>query len=178
MKSMQLFFIDNQHLMEEGAELHGNLVVAKLEPRQKFPTSNFVPMGMATVDGFDGMLFLQAGNGALVITIIEGKTKDDLRDINKILVTQKPSQWPDYIHQYRINMLGIMQYMALLHSGEDPHNDVSTGELLAQVARNSRNSKDQEANFVVDLIKANLGSVSSPEQFELFDQLVEIRDVQ
>lgn len=116
-KSMPIFFLDNQGLLEEGSELIGNVVLAKIAPAA-FPT--YTNVGMAAVAGFNGMLVCSAGNNGILVYVFEGKTKDDWDDIRKAL-SSKPSSWPSWIHQYRISVPALLNLIAGHHQGEyDP----------------------------------------------------------
>lgn len=116
-KSMPLFFLDNQGLLEEDAELVGNIVLTKIAPAT-FPT--FTNIGMASVAGFDGMLVCSAGNNGILVYVFEGKTKDDWDEIRAALST-KPNEWPAWIHQYRINVPALLNLVAGHHQGNyDP----------------------------------------------------------
>lgn len=123
MKSMAAFFVDNLPLLVRGAELHGNLVLAPVEPG-KYPT--YMTVGMASAEGFDGVAIIQAGNLGVVATIFEGMTRDDLPEIRGILA-KKPSAWPKTVHQYKVDVTALIQAILLRHVGELGKPELSSG---------------------------------------------------
>lgn len=111
MKSMAAFFIDNLPLLAKDAELHGNLVLAPMKERAKFPT--YLMIGQATVAGFDGFVVVQAGPLGLICNVFEGFTKDDLTEIRRILTKEKPSKWPPTVRQWRVDVSALIQAVLL-----------------------------------------------------------------
>lgn len=128
LKAMPIFFLDNQALLTKDAELVGNVVVSKVDPPQKFPVAAMI--GQASVAGFDGMVVVQAGNAAIVVTVFEGHGKGDLGEIREIMTKKKPSKWPEWIHQYRIDVMALIQFMALYHAGEAGSDEMNPYSLL------------------------------------------------
>lgn len=171
MKSMPVFFVDNHGLLTPDAELVGNLVVAKVDPPQKFPVAAMI--GQASVAGFDGLLVIQGGNAAIVVNVFSGKTKDDLPEIRKIMTTLKPSQWPGWIHQYRIDVMGLIQFMALFHAGDAGSDDCSPYSLLDLLAAKG----GQESTIIQAALKAFLSNpkakkIDPTEAFNITERLL------
>jgi hypothetical protein len=67
-KSMPVFFLDNQHMWPVGATLLKNLVV--WPDGGKYPS--FKPVSIASHPQFDGMVVVQAGNRRVVVTLLPG----------------------------------------------------------------------------------------------------------
>jgi hypothetical protein len=132
LKSMGLFFIDNQGAWptdKDGtckAEMAGDLV---LWPDQgKYPT--YVPVAVATHPNFDGKVVVQSGNRGLIITFIAGATTDP--QIRRAFATGK-------YEQYRIAIDAIVHRLMLWRADVDNGaNDVGPLALMAWLAASDR----------------------------------------
>lgn len=133
LKSMGAFFIDNQCMMSEGAELHGNLVFSKDE--NKYPS--FIPIGQASVNGFDGVVIVQAGPGAVIVSLIEGVTKSNIDEIRRIM-SAKPSQRPATFRQYRIDVMALIQATVLQDAGELGADEASPYRAMDMIAHHGQ----------------------------------------
>jgi hypothetical protein len=101
-KSMALFYIDNRQAWPESAILLQNLVIWPDDG--VYPTST--PVAIAGHPNFDGKILVQAGNRALVVTLIEGaQTQNDVREGLK----HKPEQ-------YRIALDAIVHAIMLMRA--------------------------------------------------------------
>lgn len=125
MKSMAAFFVDNLHLLAKDAELHGNLVLAPMEERAKFPT--YVTVGLATVVGFTGFVILQAGPLGLICNVFEGYTEADMPEIRRLLTKEKPSKWPSTVRQWRVDISALVQAVLLRDQDLLSKPDLCTG---------------------------------------------------
>ena len=171
MKSMQVFFIDNQGLLTKDAELIGNLVISKVFPPAKFPIAAMV--GQASVADFDGLIVVQAQNGAIVFNVFDGKSKDDLEEIRSIMTKKKPSAWPSWIHQYRIDIMALIQFVALYHAGEAGNDEVNPYNLLDLLARKGGKESAIIRQGLRDFCRApEVPDVEPKEAFETAERLL------
>lgn len=166
MKSMPVFFIDNKDLLVKGSELVGNIVISHLEQRDKFLTA--VPIGQASVNDFDGLIVVRGGNRCIIIDVFESKTKDDWNDIKTILTKTKPKDWPDWIHQYRIDVHGLIQFVALYHNKVAGENEVNIYHLMDLLAET--NSK--EADLIRNALLLYLKNPKDGEAFKTAERLL------
>jgi hypothetical protein len=119
-KSMQLFFIDNQHSFPADAVLAGDLVL--WPDAGKYP--GFTPVAAATHPAFDGQVVVQAGNRGLIVSFCAGARNG--ADIRKCM-SAKGEAAPE---QYRIAVDGLVQRVMLHRSGLEERNDVHPFALL------------------------------------------------
>jgi len=108
-KSMGLFFIDNQGIWPEGAVLAGDLVLWPDDG--KYPA--FAPVAAATHPNYDGTVVVQAGNRGLVISFCAGAR--DGAAVRKSM-SAKGDAGPE---QYRIAVDGIVQRIMLWRAGKE-----------------------------------------------------------
>ena len=106
-KSMKLFFIDNQGAWpahKDGtskAELVGDLVVWPDDGR--YP--NYVPVACATHPNFKGVVIVQAGTRGLLVSLVEGATpEDDLKARFKSM---------EGIQQFRVSIDAIVHRIVM-----------------------------------------------------------------
>jgi hypothetical protein len=112
-KSMAVFYIDNRQAWPESAILLKNLVVWPDDG--VYPSST--PVAIAGHPNFDGKILVQAGNRALVVTLIKGaQSQNDVREGLK----HKPEQ-------YRIAVDSIVHAIMLMRNERDD-NDQSSVE--------------------------------------------------
>lgn len=171
MKPMPVFFIDNQELIGPGAKLHGNLVASYLDPPQKFPS--YVQVAQSTVAGYGGFVVIIAGPKGIIAHLFDGKTREDLPAIAKITKTEKPSQWPKWIHQIRLDVSAMMHFCCLMHCGEAGDDEINVHHLMDLVA-----SRDTEESRVLkqalkDFFKApEVDGVEPSRAFQIAENLL------
>jgi hypothetical protein len=132
LKSMGLFFIDNQGAWpsdKDGtckAEMAGDLV---LWPDQgKYPT--YVPVAVARHPNFDGAVIVQAGNKGLVITFIKDATND--QQVRRAFATGK-------FEQYRLALDAIIHRVMLWRADVDEgSSDVGPLALMSWLAASEK----------------------------------------
>lgn len=168
LKSMAVFFVDNQSLMADNAQLHQNLVFSPDEG--KYPTA--APIGQATVNGFDGVVIVQAVPGAVVVSLLEGISKKDINEIRRIM-SAKPSQRPDCFRQYRIDVMALIQATLLYDAGELGSNEASPYRAMDLIAH----SGGDEAAIVKAALEQflkdpEIDAKPGPEMFEKAENLL------
>jgi hypothetical protein len=139
-KPMNLFFIDNQGMWSDEAQLVGDLVV--WPDKGKYPS--FTPVAIASAADFEGRIVMLAGNRGLVMAFCPGATGP--RDV------QKAMSGPN-LEQYRIDLTALVQRM-IIHRYQQTNqtdsvdgeaavtareSEVSTTKLLTWLARSNRN---------------------------------------
>jgi len=170
LKSMPVFFIDNQGILPDGAELVGGVVITK-EPPAKYPTAAMI--SAATVNGFDGLIVLQACTHSIIAFVFDGKTTKDLPAIRQIMTTQKPSCWPEWIHMYQINAAGLIQFVALYHRGEAGSDEVNPYHLMDLLARRGGPEAAVMRQSLHDFCRApEVPNVTPAEAFQVSERLL------
>jgi len=140
-KSMKLFFIDNQGAWpahKDGtcrAKLVGDLVVWPDDGR--YPT--YVPVAVATHPNYDGCIVVQAGNRGILITFVPGATTEE--DVRAAF--NKKSDVP--LESYRLSIDAIVHRMVLHfveQAGGKTTSEVDPLSLMSWMAAsdNGRNS--------------------------------------
>lgn len=110
-KSMELFFIDNQASMWKDAVLAGDLVIAPDDG--KYPT--FQPIASAKHPNYDGMIVTMAGNRGIVMAFCPGARSAE--DVRKIM-SARGSNGPE---QYRVAVDALVHRVVLWRAGQDAH---------------------------------------------------------
>lgn len=170
LKSMPVFFIDNQNLLTEGSELIGNLVISKETPA-KYPTAAMI--SAASVNGFDGLIVLQACTNSIVAFIFDGKTTKDLQEIREVMTKKKPSQWPSWIHMYQVNAAGLIQFLALYHTGQAGSDDMNPYTLMDLLAAKGGKEAAIIQQSLKDFCRApEVEGVTPKEAFETVERLL------
>ncbi len=125
-KSMPVFFVDNQHMWPKGAQLHGNLVV--WPDNGKYPT--FTPVAISDHPQFDGKIILQAGNRGIIVSFAAGaETPEQIR----------AAMSDRGLEQYRVAAESIVHSLVLMRAKTEggQEGDVSTIALLTMLAKSS-----------------------------------------
>lgn len=138
-KSMSVFFIDNQHMWPKGAALHGNLVV--WPDNGKYPT--FTPVAIANHPQYDGKIVVQAGNRGIIVSFAAGaETPDEVR----VAMSDKG------LEQYRIAAESIVHSLMLMRAKTEGgrEGDVSTIALLTMLAK----SNPLDAGILIQALNA------------------------
>lgn len=112
LKSMKLFFIDNQAGWPEEAVLAGDLVLWPDDG--KYPS--FTPVASAKHPAFDGQIIVQAGNRGLIISLCPGAVS--MQDVRRIL-SAKGELGPE---QYRVAVDAIVHRL-MLYRAAGPETD-------------------------------------------------------
>lgn len=110
-KSMELFFIDNQAAWPPGTQLVGDLVVARDDG--KYPS--FQAVASAKHPNFDGLIITQAGNRGILVTFCAGaRNAEEVRKIMSLKGRHAPEQ-------YRIAVDAIVHRMMLWREDQAAH---------------------------------------------------------
>lgn len=125
-KSMGLFYIDNQGAWPSGSQLVGDLVL--WEDKGKYPT--YVPVSIATHPNFDGKIVVHAGNRGLLVSFVFGAQSE--KDIGQALKTMEG------VAQYRIAIDAIVHRLVLHLNDGEVRNDADALSLAAWMATQSK----------------------------------------
>lgn len=138
-KSMPVFFVDNQHMWPAGAELHKSLVVWKDEG--KYPT--YTPIAVADHPQFEGKVVLQAGNRGIVVSFVAGASS--MADVQKGMSAKG-------LEQYRISAESIVHSLMLMREQEEESagGDANPIALLTMLAKSS----PLDAGILIQALKA------------------------
>ncbi len=138
-KSMPVFYIDNQHMWPEGAKLHGNYVV--WPDAGKYPT--YTPIGLAEHPQFEGKVVVQGGNRGLVVSFVAGaKSADDVRK----------GMSAKGVEQYRISVESIIHALMLMRAETKggSEGDLHPLAILTMLAKAST----YDADILIQALKA------------------------
>lgn len=113
-KSMRLFFIDNQGLWPDGTQLAGDFVI--WPDTGVYPTAQ--PVSLAGHPSFAGKIVVQAGSQSIIVTFCPGAK--DVADCRKQLSARGLENRPE---QYRVAVDAIIQRIMLWR------NDRQSGEI-------------------------------------------------
>ncbi len=132
-KSMAVFFIDNQQSFPEGAKLHGSLVA--WPDNGKYPS--YIPVGVADHPQFSGKMVMQAGNRGLVVSLVAGAKS--LEDVRKGMSAKG-------LEQYRISVESILHAIMLMRADTEglSEGDLHPIAILTILAK----SAPKEANII------------------------------
>jgi hypothetical protein len=124
-KSMPVFFIDNQQMWPADAKLHGSIVL--WPDNGKYPT--FAGVAIANHPEFDGKIVVQAGNRGLIVSLLPGaQSQNDIR--TALSAKQAPEQ-------YRIAVDAIIHSVMLAREDAEGGGDCHPFALLAMLAKSS-----------------------------------------
>lgn len=170
LKSMPVFFADNKDLLCENAKLIENLVIGKVAP-DRFPTS--VNIASGTVAGWDGFAYMVAVSLRIVVFIFDGKSPQDFGEISHIMKSTKPKDWPEWIHTYQVDCLGLLQSVVLHHTGKDGGGVPDVFGLLDQVGEHH----PQHASVLATALKKfmldpKVDGLSGRDAFTLCDHML------
>lgn len=110
-KSMRLFFIDNQGLWPQGTQLAGDFVI--WPDTGVYPTAQ--PVSLASHPSFDGKIVVQAGSQSIIVTFCPGAT--NVEECRKQLSARGLENRPE---QYRVAVDGIIQRLMLWRNDRSP----------------------------------------------------------
>jgi hypothetical protein len=166
-KSMKVFFIDNQGEWGPGAEMVGGIVA--WPDAGRYPAS--APQAIATHPNYDGRVVMLGGNRCLVLSFVPGAKNMD--DVKKALNGRgaKPVQ-------YRISLDAIVHRLLLsgaasgmLNDGLEGSDEVHPLSLLRWLAKTS----PDEAGVLAAALKAYLPQAITIDAFNhaevMLDQL-------
>ncbi len=138
-KSMPVFYIDNQHMWPKGSKLHGNYVV--WPDAGKYPT--YQPIGLAEHPQFKGKVVVQGGNRGLVVSFVAGAKSAD--DVRKGMSAQG-------VEQYRISVESIIHALMLMRADTEggSEGDLHPLAILTMLAKAS----PTDAAILVAALKA------------------------
>ncbi len=124
-KSMPVFFIDNQQLWPKGAELHGNMVL--WPDGGKYP--GMAGIAIASHPEFEGKIVAQAGNRTILITFVpDANTQAEIR-------AKMSAKEP--LEQYRVAVDGLVHAIMLKRANAEGGGDCHPLELLTMLAKTS-----------------------------------------
>lgn len=124
-KSMPVFFIDNQQMWPADAKLHGSLVL--WPDKGKYPT--YAGIAIADHPEFEGKIVAQAGNRGVLISLLPGaKSMDDIQTV----MSAKPGP-----EQYRVAVDAIIHAVMLAREDVESAGDCHPFALLTMLAKSS-----------------------------------------
>jgi hypothetical protein len=132
LKSMAVFYVDNQHMWPPTAVLLKNLVV--WPDAGKYPS--YTPVALANHPEFDGKIVVQAGNRGIVVSLLAGaETPEDIR----ASMSGKPEQ-------YRIAIESVVHAIMLMRAQtEGERNDAHPVTLLNMLKDTSEGANLRDA---------------------------------
>lgn len=149
-KSMSVFFIDNQQMWPADAALHGNMVV--WPDKGKYP--NFVPVAIADHPEFEGKIVVQAGNRGLVVSLIPGaETPSDIR--TALSAKETPEQ-------YRVAVDAIIHAIMLMRADSHGGGECHPHALLTMLAKTSELEAQTIKVALAQLVRSPVSGADAP----------------
>lgn len=110
-KTMRLFFMDNQHAWPKDVDLAGDLVI--WPDQGLYPTGT--PVSMCSHPNFDGRIVVQAATHTILVTFCkDAKTSDDIKNI--MSNRKRPEQ-------YRVAVDALVQRIMLWRKAKEFSDD-------------------------------------------------------